>query len=224
MHLQQLSVHGVGFVPGSDLEVAQCTAAATVGDDMMDVCDMTGAVPVLDVVTGEFQTPFEVRSVIGVGGRIEIQCPDATCTVGVANRGTIRALTPIKWSDGVEVPPVPKLTIVSLELEVGDNTGTAVVEGSGYVPGSDVDLVQCPTGDQGQGVAGGDCLYEYGTPHIRVDEQGELRARVAVYPLFQRSSGELINCVKDPEICLISDPSPGDSGNRMSLVSFASAP
>lgn len=222
--LDELRVDGEGFEPATDIVVAQCSAAAAVGDSMTDVCDMSGHTPALSDAAGTFEAQLTVRSVIGVGTRVEAVCPGDRCAVGAANLAdmTIVSLAPIEWSPDVQIAAAPVLSILTLELDRDENEGTAAVSGSGFVPGSEVNLVQCPIARSGVGVDAGDCLYEYGTPAL-ADERGEVQVDMAVYPRFQRSSGELIDCVEDPSICAVADPWPGESGNRLSVTSFASS-
>ena len=220
-----LDLRGEGFNPGLDFTVAPCSPDAQIGDPIADVCDMSRYGAAKSNKEGTFDTALTVTAVIATGKRQEVECPAVRCAIGVANIAdmTVLTLTPLALAGDPEVSPAPVLRIEHIKLDDKTNTGTATVVGSGYVPLSKVNLVQCPAGRSGALVDPEDCLYEYGT-NATADAKGELRVDIAAYPRFQRSSDELIKCLVTPSLCVIADPCPGDSGNRMSRVAFDSAP
>jgi hypothetical protein len=223
-HLDTVLVSGRGFEPGYDIVVAECSNDATIGSSMADVCDMSEFVPVRTNTGGEFEVSVVVRTVIGSGKRIETDCTQAQCVVGAGylEDMAVRSTDRLRWSTRAEVPPAPVLEILSLDLNADENLGTAEVQGDGFVPGSKVNLVQCPIASTGAGVDAEDCLYDYGTV-TTADSQGQFMVSAVVYPRFQRSSGELIDCVASPEVCVVADPWPQEPANRMSFVTFEMA-
>jgi Neocarzinostatin family len=188
---------------------------------MDSACDMTRFAPVRSVGDGTVEAELTVRTVIGTGKRLETDCLQTARVVGTGyiDDTTVVAVVPIDWAADAEAPPAPVLTISGLQLDESANTGSAVVEGTGFMPGSTVSLVQCPKAQGGNGVDADDCLYDYSTV-ATADESGELDVVVDIYPRFQRSSGELIDCVSTPDLCVISEPWPQEARNRMSMVAF----
>lgn len=220
--LDELTVQGTGFPPGAEVVLAQCTDGAAVGTAMIEACDLPDSVIADAGPDGTFAAQFTIRSVIAFGTRREVVCPDSTCAMGAADAtDTVLTLTPLTWSADAAVPPAPQLTIAELTLDPDKNTGTAVLTGSGYTPGSRVALAQCPATPAADGVDAGDCLYNEGTIAF-ADERGDLQTEMAVYPRFQRSSDELIDCTAQPTVCTVADPWPEDNQNRISVATFAS--
>lgn len=143
--LDELTVQGTGFPPGAEVVLAQCTDGAAVGTAMIEACDLPDSVIADAGPDGTFAAQFTIRSVIAFGTRREVVCPDSTCAMGAADAtDTVLTLTPLTWSADAAVPPAPQLTIAELTLDPDKNTGTAVLTGSGYTPGSRVALAQCP--------------------------------------------------------------------------------
>lgn len=216
-------VTGTGFDVESDMMVAQCRDES-IGLDMASACDMSEFTPVRSSEDGTFEAELTVRTVIGTGKRLETVCLETSCVIGAGyiDDMAVVAVATIEWADSAEVTSAPVLSISALQLDEDANAGTADVEGAGFLPGSTVNLVQCPRAQGGTGVDADDCLYDYGAV-AKADESGDLEVVVPVYPRFQRSSGELIDCVSTPDLCVISDPWPQTPENRMSMVSFAAA-
>jgi Neocarzinostatin family len=223
LELSDLSLTGTGFDADSDMMVAQCLDES-IGEDMASACDMSMFAPARSAADGTVEAELTVRTVIGTGKRLETDCLQTACVVGAGyiDDTTVVAVAPIDWAADAEAPPAPVLTISGLQLDESANTGSAEVQGRGFMPGSTVSLVQCPKAQGGNGVDADDCLYDYGTL-ATADASGELDVFVVVYPRFQRSSGELIDCVSTPDLCVVSDPWPKEAQNRMSLVAFAAA-
>lgn len=220
-HLDVATVSGHGFTPNSDLVVAEC-ADLQEGDRTIDVCDMSVFTAVQTDGEGRFEAALTVRAVIGVGQRLEADCGQAGCSVGVAylQTDTVVALAEIEWDGTASAPPAPVLTLANLVLDDEPNTGSVDVTGTGFTPGAVVNLVQCPISTEGHGVDADDCLYDYGTT-VTADSQGEIQVRAVVYPRFQRSTGELIECAVNPDVCVLGDPWPDDPTSRLTFTAFS---
>ncbi|GAB4083524.1 hypothetical protein GCM10028784_01540 [Myceligenerans cantabricum] len=173
---------------------------------------------------GSLSTTVEPERFLKINGH-EVLC-DSGCVLGVVTDGrTVAAVAPFRLPDGVGMPAAPELAIESWTYDVQENTGNAVVVGTGFQPGADVDLSQCPVATDGAGVDGADCLYEYGTAAV-ADADGAFRVDVAAFPLFQRTDGEradeYVDCVERPQICAIG--APWVVGERIAVVTFDTAP
>jgi hypothetical protein len=216
-----ISVSGVDFAPAIDLVLVQCAGSAAKGSSLIDECDMSERSAARTNEQGDFEASVVVRTVIAVGERTELVCTATTCAIGAGDITDLRLLelAPIPWADDAIVPEAPILQIVELSLDTDDNTGTAIVMGTGFVPGSTVTLVQCPVVQDVTKIDTEDCLYDYGAVTV-ADQSGRISTEMVAYPRFQRSSGELIDCVVAPATCAIADPWPQDPANRISLVTF----
>ena len=226
MSLDSVPISGSGFMPGSDVVIAECVGADVIGHSMPEVCDMSLSVPVRVDVRGEFEVTVVVRTVIGTGTRVETDCTQADCVIGASHLAVdlVGLIARLEWSNDAVAPLAPVLTILNLDLDVENNVGTAEIIGTGFTPGSRVRLVQCPIASGGEpGVDGGDCLYDYGSS-ATANGAGRIAVTATVFPRFQRSSGEVVDCVSSPATCVIADPWPRDRINRMSWVTFEAAP
>ncbi|MBO0607653.1 hypothetical protein [Myceligenerans salitolerans] len=207
-----LEVRAEGLPGGSVVEVLPCAAEYVRLDrgaaDTMCSFNSDAGVAVETAADGSLRTTVEPEVFLKINGH-EVLC-DTGCVLGVVTGGrTVRAVAPFTLPDGVTVPEAPELTIESWTYDVRKNTGTAVVRGSGFEPGADVDLSQCPVAADGTGVDGPDCLYEYGTTAV-ADSRGAFRVDIAAYPLFQRSDGaradQYVDCAERPAVCAIGAP------------------
>ncbi|RPF20476.1 neocarzinostatin apoprotein domain-containing protein [Myceligenerans xiligouense] len=222
-----LRVKAQGLPGGRVVEVLPCAAEhvrvdAGAADAMCSFNSDTGvAVETSD--DGSLRTTVDPEVFLKINGH-EVLC-DTGCVLGVVTDGrTVRATAPFELPDGVVVPDAPRLTIESWTYDVRRNTGNAVVTGTGFEPGADVDLSQCPAAADGTGVDGPDCLYEYGTAAV-ADSRGAFRVDVAAYPLFQRSDGgradEYVDCARRPAVCAIG--APWVVGERIAVATFDTA-
>ncbi|MBL0888017.1 hypothetical protein [Myceligenerans indicum] len=223
-----LRVTAQGLPAGELVEVLPCSAGLVRagGSDADAMCSFNSdaGVAVRTSADGTLDTTVDPEPYLKINGH-EVLC-DTGCVLGVVTGGrTVRAVAPYELPDGVVLPDAPRLAIESWTYDVAGNTGSAVVRGSGFEPGADVDLSQCPAAADGSGVDGADCLYEYGTAAVAGDD-GTFRVDVAAYPLFQRSDGEradeYVDCVQQPADCAIG--APWVVGERIAAVTFDTAP
>lgn len=224
----EIGVNGLG--PAAvNARVALCLDAVRTESDYL-LCDMPEAVKITTDSAGEFIAELAPTPYIGVGQRREVDCRSEDCAVavlGVEDGGDPAAAPtevlavgagPVEWPDSFPAPDAPVLQLESLILDPDAGTGSVHVEGEGFDPGSEVALVQCPSDGAG-GVSAGDCLYDYGTFTV-ADETGAISVELTVYPLFQRSNGEYVECDGHQVTeCWVGDPwpTPG-SGNRYVMV------
>lgn len=221
-HGEAAVVQVSGFPAESKVVVAQCRLGVTVGASMPDNCDLATA-EVLDLgADGAAAGALTMRSVLTLWPTVETVCPESGCTVGVGRRDRIEAFAPIVWVEDVEVPGAPLIELSSLELDASDNSGSVAVSGTGFAPGSTVNLEQCPAHLSGAGIEAADCILEYGTAVV-ADERGNFSVTMTVYPLFQRSDGELIDCAESPDVCAVAVPWPPGEGTRIAWTTFDNA-
>jgi len=195
---------------------------------MVDLCDLTASISVPTDAHGTLQAEVRTEPVIAFGMvRREAVCPEDGCTIGAglaaaaAAGETLSATSDeLAWPATAVVPASPVLTIESLQLDDGTNTGTARVRGEGFAPASPVALSQCPGDEDRRTIDTEDCIYDYGVT-LTADEAGSFTVEMPVYPRFQRSSGEEISCVETPHACLLAAPWPEEPNRRFSLVSLA---
>jgi len=212
-------VEASGFQTGAQLVLLQCSAEAGPYPSG-ELCFMRPDRYIVEVeADGTFTQEFEVTPFIGVGVRREIDCLLDGCIVGVIPPDRSAVMS----SDDLEFPPdFPSPEAPSLEIDVvepyEENAATAQVAGTGFSPGSTVRLSQCPLGTLPRSVDAEDCLYDYGLV-TAADENGRVSGQMQVFQQFQRSDGELIDCVVTPEICVVADPFP-ESGDRMAIAGF----
>lgn len=215
-------VKGSGFTPRSDVAVVQCVTEVR-ATRSRDDCDLAATVPAHANAAGEFDAEIPVRTVISTGRELEVDCIASGCSIVAADitDTSASASTPIEWAQEATTPPRPELSIETLTFEADGKAGAAEVRGAGFAPGSIVTLVQCPLSDAGE-LDVEDCLYDHGAT-ATADDHGNISARISVFGRFQRSTGELIDCVSDPGQCALADPFPRDRLNRPSHVAFDAA-
>jgi hypothetical protein len=223
-----LRVRAEGLPAGQVVEVLPCGAELVrIGGgpaDTMCSFNSKAGVAVRTSADGSLGTTVEPEVFLKINGH-EVLC-DTGCVLGVVTDGrTVRATAPFELPDGVAVPPAPTLTIESWTYDARANKGTAVVSGRGFEPGADVDLSQCPAADDGSGVDGPDCLYEYGTSAV-AGPDGAFQVDVAAFPLFQRTDGEradeYVDCAAHPDLCAIA--APWVPGERIAMTTLNTAP
>ncbi|WP_183093225.1 hypothetical protein [Nocardioides stalactiti] len=216
-----MSVKVTGAEPRTFYEVAQCTTFSTAPKEVPDECDVSAAsTAVQSDARGRFSTEFDLRSVIGVDGRREVDCIADGCQLALIDPAGVVTTTSIEWGPGAVAEQAPQLTIQRLDLPDRGNRGSATVKGAGFPPGARAVVVQCPAAPPADSpnVDGGDCLYAYGT-RVRADSAGEWTREIVVYRLFQRSDNELIDCGKTPDLCALAIPWP-KTDHRMARVTF----
>jgi hypothetical protein len=210
-------------LPAGYIELVQC---ASVGGEihLERDCDMTkqsrgGG----ETKEGTLVARFSFKKFVGIGARREIDCPGVGCSlVAVDGQGAIVARRPISWD---EIPPVtrrPHLKILAMRFGNDRGAGWAIVVGRQFPNQHAVLLSQCPdmAGVEDPGVDASDCLYSLGT-RIHSSARGTFKAKVRVFARFQRSSGELVDCLAEPEVCALAEPWPRGKMARMSEVLFS---
>jgi hypothetical protein len=96
------------------------------------------------------------------------------------------------------------------------------VVGSGYAPGTQVEVSQWPARAPGVSVDTADCFYDT-TGVFKTDASGGFAGQVKIAFKFQRSDGELIDCEITPQTCALAVPFPHGYGVRMSRALFSEA-
>ena len=218
--LGALKVHGDGFESADPLELVVCDGHVTTADNPLEFCDL-GTRVLVDVTgaDGQLEAELSVRGHIGVGGRAEVLCDEpGACALAVvdAGRERVHAVGTIPEGAVPKAVPAPVLEVSDLVLHEERYEATVRVSGTGFQPGEEIALSQCPAAGV-RAVAGEDCLYDYGLVGS-ADDLGSFIADMTVYTLFQRSSGEYVDCVEEPELCVIAVPWPKNPATRMAIA------
>jgi len=224
VHLDTIEVRVTGAEPFSDGVLVQCASDPSLGVDLPSRCDMQHSVQVQTDEFGDAEAAISVRAYIGVGTRLELACPEQECTIGFGTLEsfTLATDTELPWeTDETDriLPPAISVELRSVDLDA--NSSQALVQGVGFAPNSQVRLSQCPLASNGlRGVDAEDCLYDFGAPPVTANSEGIFTVEMTLFPIFQRSNGELIECFSDSgAICVVADPFPLDGLNRLSFSS-----
>lgn len=212
----KLRVGGEGYAPGQQLILVQCVSNS---DQMRfpDVCDMRGEQRIVDIGDGgSFAVELVAHRYIAVGERREVDCAELSCSIGVGDALAVgpSALVPIPEGGLAPGQDAPSLRISAPDYH--DDSAPVEIAGAGFTPGSTIRLSQCPTGEAERSVSAADCLYEYGLV-VSADDDGEFIGSMVVYRVFQRSSGELVDCSSAPDVCAVAVPFP-EEGDRLAMT------
>lgn len=217
--LERVTVIGSHFLPGQEIVVGQCARGTIEKTQMITGCDLRHAVQTHADGAGGFEAEVSLAAFLQYGGRLERNCLVAICEVAAGRSvgETLLAAVPVTWNASAEVPDRPGLEVLRFsDVRNDPNARRATVRGRGFAPGAAVNLTQCPrAGDLG--VAAGDCLY--GGPTATADASGGFTVAMRVFRLFQRSSGELIDCSTSPD-CVIAHVWPKKHGARMAWTAL----
>lgn len=222
----RVTVEVGGAKPQQSYRLLQCRSS-DVYLDPEDDCDMTK--PASRTVTvdaeGNVSAEFDLRAVIGVGGRTEVDCVASRCVLALSDTAQAVASTPIEWAPDAAAAPAPRLTIMRLRYRGRSNRGSATIRGEGFPPGAKATIVECPAAAPANSpnVDAGDCLYAYGT-RVRADDAGRWTSEVLVFRKFQRSDDEVIDCTRTPTLCALAIPWPTSPEYRMARVTFDQSP
>jgi hypothetical protein len=205
--VERVTVSGTGYPAERNLVVLLCRSQVATSRSQDD-CDGTSSVAVMADDAGSFEIEFEARRYLTIEFR-EFDCgepkscgivaaavPDATISAGVALAfdPSAELLTPVlsveTRFDGVEI--------------------WATIEGSQFVPGSTVELIQCVSDVSSICDANG-ALY------LVADESGSIKTSMILARAFQEDDGTVIDCLDLPERCEITT-GPFDQVNRVTAA------
>lgn len=197
-----------------------CQPGTSVGAMAAEHCNVTDGVVAETNADGVLTAEVKSPGYVAVGGRKEVDCGtgDLACLVAVAGVDD-KIVATVAVTDPPAAPTPPVLTL-GTPVAVQPSAYTVSVTGSGYRPGEEVKLAQCPaSGDKA--VEAGDCLYDDGV-EIEANSDGEISGTMTVYQVFQLSDGKKVDCAADTR-CVVADPWP-EPGTRMSLTPLTFTP
>ena len=176
-----VTVHGSGFRAGESVYAEQCisgTTFGTCGGFGEAVADSTGGVT-LTVPVRRTATSFD-------GTPTDCVDPSVTCQITVnGERSYERFDFTLSFDPNAPVPPAPTLT-------VNPNTGlgyrqSVAVHGTGFSPGSPVEVLQCTSGSVDESCAGGGS-------EATADDAGSFDATVVVRRILGSPFGSPPDC------------------------------
>ncbi|MBE1878438.1 neocarzinostatin apoprotein domain-containing protein [Myceligenerans pegani] len=203
-------VHGTGYDEGGGQYLVQCTGGTSAGASALDRCDMSTMEQVMADDDGRIETTRPVKGFVHVGAVAEVDCAGEPCTLAVADlTDRVVAAAQARLPAGASIPEAPALELSELDLDTAD--GSVTVNGTGYEPGAEVRIVQCPT--DARGVVAAECLYDDGVRLI-ADGDGSVTATLRVRREMPRA-GAAVDCAQ-AGACVLANA--WTDGGRMALV------
>jgi hypothetical protein len=142
VNFQTVTIAGSGFTPGVAVGWSECKHN---GSGSAADCDTGNTGFTIPDASGSFSAPFTVRRIIDTAnGMVDCASAPEACTVGagtVTQPSAQSANVPISFDPNAPLPPPPTLTV---DPVIGLHDGASLaVSGSGYIPSSQVAIVQC---------------------------------------------------------------------------------
>jgi hypothetical protein len=205
---QTATVTGTGFLPDSEVYVAQCLADGT----RFTRCSRLAGVAQVDE-QGTLEGTVKVRREIGYGDE-KADCATVAggCTLetGVTYDGTRRSVASISFDPALPPAPPP---VVQVAPAAGLEDGQSVsVTGSGFSPGATVALLECA------GLAPDDTELEdcdlSGVTTVEADDAGAVSTDFVVRSTIATRTDGVIDCATADTPCVLAVISLYDDAER----------
>lgn len=137
---QLVTVAGAGFTPNASIGWAVCKNGSTGQDD----CDLNNLGFAMSNSSGAFTASFTVHRILyTANGQVDCATAPETCTIGAAKSSdpSEKAGAPLTFDPSVPLPPPPTL-LAGPTTNLIEGQSVAVF-GGGFLPNSQVFLVQC---------------------------------------------------------------------------------
>lgn len=197
---QEVEVTGVGFDPGASVVIIQCWIADQ--SATRDDCDLGSLAVSSAGEQGSFSTSVVVHQLLDTTNGVR-DCAVGTeavgCRVSVANTHDLDQSGAASVSFVGEDLAAPPSLVVSPTTGLRDGD-PLTVSGTGFEPGSEVFVTQCPVG--GDDDAGHDCLRRNPGETVETDAQGAFSVSAAANRHPQSVHG-VHDCALDIHHCMV---------------------
>jgi hypothetical protein len=201
--------------------ISMCLSDVEIGAAALRYCDLRNSVQPKSDSSGQIAQSVQVHTFVASGKRLETSCLPDLCKLAAVDAltETVLATSDVSWSSTASLPDAPSMEIQGYNDASGPRPRRVAIVGQGFPADENVPLAQCPATSDLSGVDADDCLYTFGTV-ARSDAEGNIVAAMRLYPRFQRSSGEWVQCGVSQVTCVVAYVFPEHAGVRMSLVAF----
>ncbi len=204
------------------VSVAICQHVEEARFDAGQHCDLTrGSRADVSVnAQGMLKTSMFAPAYMGIRERKEVSCFPKACDVVLLDAESKKIGASVLTAAPARAQLTPSLHLRNLTW--GPKFGTANLVGAGFPANFESTWMQCPEAGPAPDVHTDDCLYDDATS-VTSDAQGQFTTKIRIWPRFERSSGNLVDCIAKPDSCAIATPWPGRSDVRMARILLSQA-